>query len=384
MTGSARTDNALQQLRDQAQSPWLDYITRDILENGRLQELIETGITGLTSNPTIFQKAIAGSDLYDEEVWRLARAGRSTVEIYDTLTVDDIRSAAMLLRPVYDRTDGRDGFVSIEESPEMAHVVETSIAEARRLFNLLGLPNVMIKIPGTPEGIVAVQDAIAEGINVNVTLLFSVDTYREVAEAYIAGLEQRARDGLPLDRIASVASFFVSRVDTAVDRALDALIAATDDEEQRRHLDTLHGRAAIANARLAYTAYKETFAGPRWDALARKGARTQRCLWASTGVKNPAYRDVLYAEQLIGPCTINTLPPATIEAFLDHGVVARTLDRDVDQAHQDLAAIERAGINMATVTAHLLQDGVTQFDNSLEQVIAAIRRKREQTIAQSG
>src|SRR5918911_53128 len=377
----ATTKNTLQQLHDHGQSPWLDYITRDILTNGRLQELIELGIMGLTSNPTIFQKAISRSDLYDDELRRLVREGKSVDEIYDSLVLDDIRGAASILRPVYDRTNGRDGLVSIEEPPRLAYDTQKSTEEARRLFPYLNLPNVMIKIPGTPAGIPAFQQAISEGINVNVTLVFSLENYRQVAQAYIAGLEERAAAGRSIYRIASVASFFVSRVTTAVDHKLEQLIAATDDEARKNELRALQGTGAIANAKLAYDAYKEIFAGPRWDALAQKGARTQRCLWASTSTKNPKYRDIRYAEQLIGPDTVDTMTPATIEAFLDHGVVERTVDKDVTQARAELAAIEKAGISLDEVTLQLQKDGVKQFADSFDELIDAISARREEMMA---
>ena len=377
----ATTKNTLQQLHDHGQSPWLDYITRDILKNGRLQELIALGIVGLTSNPTIFQKAISGSQLYDDELRRLVREGKSVDEIYDALVLDDIRAASSILRPVYDRTNGRDGLVSIEEPPRLAYDTQQSIEEARRLFHYLNLPNVMIKIPGTPAGISAFRQVISEGINVNVTLVFSLESYRKVAEAYIAGLEERAAAGRPIDRIASVASFFVSRVDTAVDNKLDKLIAGQDDEARKNELRALQGKAAIANAKLAYDAYKEIFAGPRWDALAQQGARTQRCLWASTSTKNPKYRDILYAEQLIGPDTVDTMPPATIEAFLDHAVVERTVDKDVDQARAVFAALERAGISMDEVTLQLQKDGVKLFADSFDELIDAISARRQEMMA---
>jgi len=306
--------------------------------------LIDQGIVGMTSNPTIFQKAISEGEADDDaDLCTMVRDGKSVADIYDGLVLDDIRHAADVLRPVYDRTDGRDGYVSIEEPPDMADDTARSRDEARRLFRYLDLPNVMIKIPGTSAGIPAIQHAISEGINVNVTLVFALDAYHQVAEAYIAGLEQRATMGQPLDRIASVASFFVSRVDTAVDKELDALIARTDDEGKKGEIAALRGTVAVANAKLAYAAYQEIFSGPRWEALARQGARTQRCLWASTSTKNPAYRDILYAEQLIGPATVDTMTPATIDAFLDHGQVARTVDRNVAGARRAFAAIERAG-----------------------------------------
>ena len=380
----AATKNTLQQLLDQGQSPWLDYITRDLIKSGKLQALIDQGIVGMTSNPTIFQKAISDGEAdYVADLRTMVRDGKTVADIYDGLVLDDIRHAASVLRPVYDRTDGRDGYVSIEEPPDMADDTACACDEARRLFRQLALPNVMIKIPGTPQGIPAIEQAIAEGININVTLVFALDTYRRVAQAYIAGLEQRANAGQPLDRIASVASFFISRVDTAVDKEVDALIARTDDEGKKRELAALRGTAALANATLAYAAYQEIFSGPRWETLARKGARTQRCLWASTSTKNPAYRDILYAEQLIGPDTVDTMTPATIDAFLDHGQVARTLDRDVAGARRAFAAIERAGISLDAVTRQLQRDGVRQFAASFDALTTTITAKRAEMLAQA-
>lgn len=373
--------NTLQQLQDQGQSPWIDYIARDILRNGRLRELIDMGIMGLTSNPAIFEKAIGSSSMYDEELRQLVRQGKSVDEIYDALVLGDIRSAALLLRPLYDYTNGRDGYVSIEVAPHLAYETERTVQEACRLFTYLNPPNVMVKIPGTPQGIVAIRQAIAAGVNVNATLLFSLENYRQVAAAYIAGLEERADAGQPVDRLASVASFFVSRVDTAVDKRLDAMIAASDDESRKRELRALRGKAAIANAKLAYGAYKGIFAGARWEKLAQQGARTQRCLWASTSAKDPAYRDVRYVEELIGPDTVDTMPPATIEAFLDHGVVARTLDQGLDKARAEIEAIEKAGISMDEVTLQLQADGVKLFAEAFDQLIQTIRARREEMMA---
>ncbi len=377
----ASNKNTLQQLHDYGQSPWIDFISRELLTSGQLKELIEQGIVGETSNPTIFQQAIGTGDDYDEELRQLAQAGKSVSEIYDSLVLGDIRAAATILRPIYDQTNGRDGYVSIEEPPDMAYDTQKAIEEAGRLFTQLNLPNIMIKIPGTHEGIPAMQQVISEGINVNVTLVFSLDNYRKVAQAYIAGLEARAAAGKPIDMIASVASFFVSRVDTAVDQRLDELISYNTHEQRKRELKALLGKAAIANAKLAYVAYQEIFSGPRWEALARKGARTQRCLWASTSTKNPAYRDILYAEELIGPDTVDTMPLSTIEAFLDHAHVARTLDQDVEKARADYAAIERAGISMEKVTLRLQQEGVQKFADSFNQLIDTISTKRQQMMA---
>ncbi len=373
---------ALQQMLDAGQSPWIDYITRDLLKSGKLRQRIDQGIVGMTSNPTIFQKAIAaGTSDYDEELQSLVRANKSVPEIYDGIVLDDIRSAAAILRPVYDSSNGRDGYVSIEVPPELAHDTERTLAEARRIFAQLNLPNIMVKIPGTAEGLPAVQHAISEGINVNTTLLFSVDNYREVAEAFIAGLEQRANAGQPIDRIASVASFFVSRVDTAVDKKLDALIEQASDESRKNELRALQGKAAIANAKVAYAAYQEIFSGPRWEALAQKGAKAQRCLWASTSTKNKAYRDVLYAEELIGPDTVDTMPVETIDQFLDHGKVAPTLTQNVDEARKQLAALEQAGISMDEVTRQLQSDGVRLFAESFNQLVDTLAGKREEMMS---
>jgi transaldolase len=363
---------------EQGTSPWIDNITRDMLQNGDLQRRIDSGVVGLTSNPTIFQKAIGGSSLYDDELRQLVRENKSVDEIYDGLVLDDIRNAANTFRPVYDQTDGRDGFVSIEVLPSLAYDTQKSLEAAQRLFNYLDLPNVFIKIPGTANGLPAIRDALAQGININITLLFSVEVYREVANAHVEALEQRVQAGHPVDRLASVASFFVSRVDTLVDKQLDALIAEADSEQRKQELGSLKGKAAIANAKMAYAAYNEIFSGPRWEALAAKGARTQRCLWASTSTKNPEYRDVLYVEELIGPDTVDTMPPQTIDAMLDHGVVARTLDSDLDQARAELEALEDAGISMEQVTRQLEEDGVKLFSQSFDELIDTISKKRDQ------
>ena len=376
-------DTTLHQLLEQGQSPWIDNITRDMLQNGTLQGLIEKGIVGLTSNPTIFQKAIGGSNLYDDELRSLVRQDKSVNDIYDALVLDDIRNAATTLRPVYDKTNGEDGFVSIEVAPNLAYDTEKTLDEARRLFNYLNMPNIMIKIPGTPEGIPAFQHAISEGINVNVTLVFSIESYRHVAEAYIEGLLQRATSGQPIDRIASVASFFVSRVDTAVDKKLQAIVDSTTDARRKEEARKLEGKAAIANAKLAYAAFNDIFAGPKWEALAQKGARPQRCLWASTSTKNPNYPDTYYVEALIGPHTVDTMPPATIDAFLDHGKAARTLDADIEGARQVMRDLERIGVSMDDVTEQLQKDGVRLFSESFHELIETISSKREEMLAQA-
>jgi len=371
----------LQQLRDAGQSPWLDNISRALLRDGTFQALLDQGIVGMTSNPSIFQKAIGGSDAYDDELRRLVHAGTSAADIYDDLVLDDIRAAAALLRPTYERTGGGDGYVSIEVAPALADDTAATLREARRLFSYLNLPNVMIKIPGTPAGIPAIQQAIADGINVNVTLLFAVATYRAVAEAYIGGLEERAMAGWSLTSIASVASFFVSRIDTAVDTQLDRAIDATADEGVRRELADMKGTVAIANATLAYAAYAEIFSGPRWEALAGREARTQRPLWASTSMKTPGVRDVRYVEELVGPDTVDTMPDATIAAFLDHGVVRRTLDADIAGARATLDRLARAGIHLDEITERLQRDGVAQFAAAFDDLNKTIAAKRAEMLA---
>ena len=380
----AAEKNTLHQLLAQGQSPWIDNITRAMLTGGTLQELIDKGIVGLTSNPTIFQKAIGGSGAYDDELRRLVRAGKDAAAIYDDLVLDDIRAAAALLRPTYERTDGRDGYVSIEVAPALADDTEKTLREARRLFSYLNLPNVMIKIPGTPAGIPAIRQAIADGINVNVTLLFGVAGYRDVAEAYLAGLEERAAAGWSLGHVASVASFFVSRVDAAVDARLDALGGREADDGTRREFTALKGTAAIANATLAYAAFREIFSGSRWEALAALDARPQRPLWASTSMKDSGRRDVLYVEELIGPDTVDTMPDATIAAFLDHGVVRRTLDADGAGARVTFDRLARAGVDLGEVTDALQRDGVAQFAAAFDDLNKTIAAKRAGMLTHAG
>ena len=382
------TRTTLELLLDAGQSPWLDNITRTMLRDGAFQALLDRGIVGMTSNPSIFQKAIGGSDAYDDELQRLVRAGKDAAAIYDDLVLDDIRAAAALLRPTYERTDGRDGYVSIEVAPALADDTEKTLREARRLFSYLNLPNVMIKIPGTPAGIPAIRQAIADGINVNVTLLFGVTGYRDVAEAYLAGLEERAAAGWSLGRVASVASFFVSRVDAAVDARLDALLDALGgreaDDGTRREFTALKGTAAIANATLAYAAFREIFSSSRWEALAALDARPQRPLWASTSMKDSGRRDVLYVEELIGPDTVDTMPDATIAAFLDHGVVRRTLDADGAGARVTFDRLARAGVDLGEVTDALQRDGVAQFAAAFDDLNKTIAAKRAGMLTHAG
>ena len=363
--------NPVQETQKLGQSVWYDNIRRGLLVSGELQRLIDMGVTGLTSNPTIFEKAISDSTDYDDALIALAREGKSISEIYETLAIEDIRRATDLLSPVYDRTDGADGYASLEVSPALAHDTEATVAEAKRLFATLDRPNLMIKVPATPEGIPAVQQLIGEGININVTLIFSVDTYKQVMEAYISGLEELARSGGEINKVASVASFFVSRVDTAVDNQLEEHISHGRDD-----LKPLLGKAAIANAKVAYQEFKRVFGGDRFDALRSRGARLQRPLWGSTGTKNPAYSDVLYVESLIGPDTVNTMPPATLTTFLEQGVADVTLERDISEAQDALQKLEGAGIGMEQVTSKLLADGVKAFAGSFDTLMANIGDKK--------
>jgi transaldolase len=375
--------NALQQMLEHGQSPWIDNITRGMLQTGELQRLIDLGIVGLTSNPTIFQKAIGAGNEYDEAFRSLVRAGKSVDEIYDGLVLEDIKSALGILRQVYDRTNGGDGFASLEVLPGLAHDSEKSISEGLRYFNFMNAPNLFVKIPGTSEGVPAIRKLISEGVNVNITLLFSLESYRAIANAFIAGLEDRVKAGKPIADVSSVASFFVSRVDTAVDALLDQ--KAKEDPGRAAEYKALRGKAAIANAKLAYAdVYEKLFNGPRWEALAAKGARRQRPLWASTSTKNPAYRDVLYVEQLIGPDTVDTMPPATIEQFLDHGKVSNTLLEDVAGARAVLDQLRDAGIDMDAVTLKLQVDGVASFSKSFTDLMTTIAGKRQEMLAHAG
>ncbi|MCZ7543438.1 MAG: bifunctional transaldolase/phosoglucose isomerase [Anaerolineae bacterium] len=355
----------LARLNQLGQSMWYDNIRRALLDSGAMEDLIEAGVSGVTSNPTIFEKAIAGSTDYDPALTALAEAGKSVAQIYETLALEDIRRTADLLRPVYDATDGADGYVSLEVSPTLAHDTDGTVQEARRLFKALGRPNVMIKVPATPEGVPAIETLIGEGVNVNVTLIFSLAQYEAVGQAYIAGVERLAAGGKPPAQVASVASFFVSRVDTAVDRAL-----------QDAGETALQGKIAIANAKTAYARFCEIFSGARWDALAGEGARVQRPLWASTGVKNPQYPDTLYVDSLIGPQTVNTAPPATLQAFIDHGTVEPTLEAHLDAARAQLARLGELGIDLEAITQQLQDDGVAAFAESFASLMAGIEAKR--------
>jgi transaldolase len=361
----------LKQLADAGQSVWIDYLSRPFVQGGDLAGLVEDGVVGVTSNPTIFQGAIAEGDAYDEQIKELSATESEPKEIFLALARDDIRAACDILRPVWDAGHGKDGWVSLEVDPNLAHETDATVEEAKRLHALVERPNLFIKIPATREGLRAIEETIAAGIPVNVTLIFSLQRHREVADAYIRGLQRLVDGGGDPSTLASVASFFVSRVDTEADRRLD---------EAGGH-DELKGTLAIANAKLAYVTYHEVFSGPQWDALAAKGATPQRCLWASTSTKNPDYRDVLYVEELIGPETVNTMPRETIEAFQDHGKVDRTLDRDVEAARGVLAAFAEVGIDYDDVVETLEREGVEKFAKSFRDLFSDLESKRDALVA---
>src|SRR3954465_1589430 len=367
-------ENRLQRLHDAGQSIWLDFIDRSILRNGDLARRIrEDALTGMTSNPTIFEKALAEGHAYDDQL-AAAPPGLTSMELFELVETSDVRDACDIFMPVYERTNGADGYVSIEVSPASANDANATVAEAQRLWATVDRPNVMIKVPGTEEGALAVRQLTASGINVNITLLFAIEAHRRVIEAYFAGLEDRLQAHQPIDGIASVASFFVSRVDSEIDKRLDALIAKASPAEKER-LGMLKGRAAIANAKLAYKLFQEKFSGPRWESLVKHGARVQRPLWASTSTKNPEYRDVMYVEELIGPDTVDTMPPATIDAFRDHGVVEKNVDKKVAAAEGLLREIEAVGISVNEVTDKLLVDGIASFQKSFDELVAGLESK---------
>ncbi len=345
-------------------SIWLDTLSRELLESGQLGALIrDDSVTGATSNPTIFAKAITSSELYDEQLRRLAAAGeRDTRDLFFSLALDDVREAAQLLRPEYDASGGHDGFISFECTPDLAHDTEATIAQADNLWCRLGEPNVMIKVPGTEAGLPAIEELTRRGININVTLLFSIERHEQVIDAYIRGLDARARAGEPLDGVASVASFFLSRIDTKVDPRLP-------------EISPLRGTVALASARVAYQRYLEAFSGERWERLESLGAKRQRPLWASTGTKNPNYSDVLYVSELIGPDIVNTMPEATLHAFADHGIVSRTLDADPAVAHRTLSTAATAGVDLTAITTELEREGVNAFCDSFDQLLACLASK---------
>lgn len=367
------TQTKLHTLAEVGQSVWLDYIQRSLITSGGLQIYINKGLRGITSNPSLFEKAIADSNEYDEQIQKLALQEKSAQEIYEELTVEDSRMAADVLRPVFDQTDGNDGYFSLEVNPHLAHDRQGTVNEAIRLFARVDRPNVMIKVPATPEGVLAFQELIEEGININVTLMFSLAQYDQIAEAYITALEKRAANVYNLKQIASVASIFVSRLDSKVDKMLDAFVTPK--------AESLKGTIAVANAKMVYQRFKEYFQSERWQRLAEKGARVQRVLYGSTGTKNPDYSDVMYVENLIGPNTVNTVPPKTLEQFLDHGTVALTLESGLDEARAQLNSLPELGINLHDVTQELLDEGVENFAKPYDALIKTITEKKAALIA---
>jgi transaldolase/glucose-6-phosphate isomerase len=380
LESSKATKNPLKELLAYGQSMWLDYIRRDLFTTGKLKGMIEDdGLRGMTSNPSIFEKAIADSSLYDDLLHSLgSQKGLNATQKYEQLAIRDIRDAADALRGVYDESNFRDGYVSLEVSPYLARKTQETIDEARRLWKTVQRGNVMIKVPGTAEGIPAITQLIGEGININVTLLFAQEVYVQVAEAYVAGIEVLASRGGNLKKMAGVASFFISRIDTMIDAMLNEKLKNTSDANQQALLKSLLGKVAIANGKLTYEKYAQIFSGPRWEKLAAKGAQTQRVLWASTSTKNPSYRDVMYIEELIGPDTVNTMPPATIDAFRDHGKLRKSLTEDIPGAQKTMDNLPKVGISMKEVTDKLTEDGVKLFAEAFDKLLAAVEKSTNQ------
>ncbi len=376
---SKATKNPLKELLNYGQSMWLDYIRRDLFTSGKLKQMIaDDGLRGMTSNPAIFEKAIADSSLYDDMLKSLAsRSDLDATGKFEQIAIRDIQDAADALRSVYDESNARDGYVSLEVSPYLAHKTQETIDEARRLWKAVHRENVMIKVPGTPEGLPAIRQLIGDGININVTLLFAQDVYEKVADAYIAGLEDLASRGGNLKKMASVASFFISRIDSLIDSMINEKLKNTTDASPQTLLKSLLGKVAIANGKLTYQSYQRIFSGPRWQALAAKGAQTQRVLWASTSTKNPNYRDVIYVEELIGADTVNTMPPATIDAFRDHGKLRNALIEDVPGAAKTMQDLAKAGISMKEVTDKLTADGVKLFADAFDKLLAAVAKSTQ-------
>ena len=369
--------NPLQELNNYGQSFWVDYILRSMIMSGKLDMHIkEDGVRGITSNPAIFMKAISETDEYKESINSLSFQYKDAKSIYEQLAIHDIQSTADSLRTVYDQTNKLDGYVSLEVSPHLARDTSGTLDEARRLWKAVAKENLMVKVPATPEGIPAIEQLISEGINVNVTLLFSQDAYEQVAKAYIAGLEKRSAGGQPLDHVASVASFFISRIDSAIDNLLDEKLKTANNNDEKSQLQGLMGKVAIANAKVTYQRFKEIFSGDQWQALADKGAQTQRVLWASTSTKNPDYRDVMYVEELIGSQTVNTIPPPTALAFRDHGKLRKSLTEGVEEARETMEKLAQAGITMKDVTDRLLEEGVVLFAEAFDKLLDAVEKAR--------
>lgn len=377
--------NHLLEIKDYGQSIWMDNLSRDLIQSGELKRLIdEKGLRGITSNPAIFEKAIAGNKIYDADIEAGIRAGKPLMEIYESLIFDDIRNACDIFMPVYEESGGLDGYISIEVPPTIANDTEKTIAEAHRYYKEIGRPNVMIKIPGTTAGLPAVEEVIADGINVNVTLLFSVQSYINTAWAYIRGLEKRVEKGEDISKIASVASFFLSRIDSKIDDMIDAqLKKGVDSINVEAKLKAIKGKVAIANAKIAYQEYKKIIADPRWQALKEKGANVQRLLWASTSTKNPNYSDVMYVDELIGADTVNTLPPATIDACADHCDVAPRVESNVEEAYNLIESLSDpdVNINLAQVMSELLEDGIDKFIQPFNSLMSSLQEKVDRLAA---
>src|ERR1700704_1182507 len=371
----AKGVNPLKALLEFGQSPWMDYIRRDLLTSGSLKKMIqEDGLMGMTSNPTIFEKAITGSKDYADILESPEAKKLDAKGVYEKIAIRDVQDATDIFKPVYQQTKRRDGYVSLEVAPTLANDTQATLDEARRLWKSVGRENVMIKVPGTREGLPAIRQLLEEGININITLLFAQSVYEEVAEAFLAALEARVKKGQDISHRASVASFFVSRIDSLIDGQIDAKLKTETDPNKRALLTSLQGKIAIANAKLTYRKYQELFSGPRWKALAAKGAQTQRLLWASTSTKNPKYRDVLYVEELIGQDTVDTIPPATFDAFRDHGKLRNSLTEDVPGAASTMSNLQKAGISMKEVTDKCLADGVKLFADAFTQLLAAVSK----------
>ena len=378
-------ESRLAELHRLGQSPWFDYINRALIQRGGLRKMVERdGLGGVTTNPAIFEKSIGGGKEYDEAIESLGRQGLGAEEILDRLVVDDVRAACDVLAPVYLASGGEDGFVSIEVSPHLARDGEASAAEAHRLFTAVDRPNVMVKIPGTREGVPAILQCLKDGLNVNITLLFSLTQYEAVADAYLEALEYRLAKNLTIRATSSVASFFVSRVDTLVDRLLDEKAEAAADAAERRRLDALKGRAAVAHAKVCYERFRSYLNSREWQLIAASGAKVQRVLWASTGVKDPAYRDTMYVDELIGDQTVTTLPEATWKAFKEHGTVAPTVDRHLDEAHRLLREIGQAGIDLERVGAQLQNEGIDAFAQAFDGLVGIVEEKRARLLAGEG
>ena len=372
---TAKATNPLKDLLKFGQSVWLDYIRRDLFTTGELKRLIEEdGLRGMTSNPAIFEKAITDSKLYDDVLHSLAGKNLSGTAKFEAVAIRDIQDAADALRPVFDSSKGRDGYVSLEVSPYIARDTQKTVDEARRLWKAVGKPNVMIKVPGTAEGLPAFQQLTSEGFNINVTLLFSQQVYEQIAEAYVAGLEQFSASGGDVSKIASVASFFISRIDSSIDKIVEARLKTSKDPAEQAQLKSVQGKVAIANGKLAYQSYLKIFGSDRWKKLAAKGAKTQRVLWASTSTKNPAYSDVMYIEELIGQDTVNTIPPSTLDAYRDHGQPKQRLTEHIDEARKVMETLPKLGISMKEVTDKLTDDGVKSFSEAFDKLLQAIEK----------